>query len=219
MVFPGDRLEVGLTFSLRWDSVALIQKSSPFFFFFLILLGVIGAAFLAFFLLTLLKAQQALAAVFEKSRAWMGAFLAIASLSCCARPFCSSRRLHEHMVYNRFAICGSITWITKRMLPAALCAARYALFWEILACFIYQRGVGEKTKFWLGLPFLLAGNFFLRYVLEQSGTSWNLISSRSTATKPRTCSRITAGGNCCCRSRNLAGTGFSAISWFISWGT
>ncbi|NPV40427.1 MAG: hypothetical protein HPY72_03665 [Anaerolineae bacterium] len=166
-------LEVGLTFSLRWDSVALIQKSSPFFFCFLVLLGVIGAAFLAFFLLTLLKAQQALAAIFEKSRAWMGALLAIASfvLLCSAFLFLTADFMN-HMVYNRFAIL----WIDyvdheahAALLPFALLG--YALFWEILALFSFTKeGWREKPKFWLGLPFLLAGNFFLRYVLEQSGT-------------------------------------------------
>ncbi len=166
-------LETGLTFFLNWDSIALIQKSSPFFFIFLILSASIGAAFLLFFFLTFLKEQKALSAIFEKSRAWLVAFLAVASfvLLCSAFLFITADFMN-HLVYNRFTILW-INYVDREahaaLLPFAMLG--YALFWEILALFSFtSENWKKKPRFWLGLPFLLAANFFLRYELEQSGT-------------------------------------------------
>jgi hypothetical protein len=100
--------------------------------------------------------ESILVAVFEKNKIplFICLFINIFLLLCSVIFFITADLLNPE--------------IYSSLLPYAILG--YVLFWEIIILFSYTREEFRgKSKYWIGLPFLLAGNYFLWHTLVKAG--------------------------------------------------
>ena len=152
-------LEVCFTLSVTWNSTFPIGSDNSFILFFLILILLIFISFLIFFMLTFQNndlSKSILVAVFKKNKiSLFFCSIIIILILLCSVIFFIIADLLEPEIYSS-------------LLPYAVLG--YVLFWEIIILFSFTRAeFKEKPKYWIGLPLLLAGNYFLRHTLEKAG--------------------------------------------------
>lgn len=152
-------LEVMFTLSMNWIFTFPIGSNNLFLLFILVPILLIFISFLVLFLLTFQSkglSESILIAVLEKKKFPLIFFSIITLyLLLCSAYFFISADLLEPVVYSGLS-------------PYAILG--YVLSWEIIILFSYTREeFREKPKYWIGLPCLLAGNYFLWHTLVKAG--------------------------------------------------
>ena len=168
-------LEIMLTFLLSWKTTSLVEDRSGILPTLLILILLTGVFFLLSFIFTFLKHKGAdtfLSAAFKSGKAaFIISLVIISVILLCSVFILITADIARPQVYSRFNILLT-NLIDPEILPAFFPYAvlGFVLFWEILILFSYTRKEFEgKPKYWIGLPFVLAANFILRYALEEAG--------------------------------------------------
>jgi len=167
-------VEIIFTFIKCKQSFAILQKD---FFISLYLIGpllLIGLAFLFFFFLTLVNkpwSETCLNTVFRSNKFLLTiSLIIIFSLLLVSMFFFITADAIKPDVWKfKYTILEVLdSEIHLNLLPFS--ALGYVLFWEILILFSFTREEFKgKQKYWLGLPILIAGNFFWRFCLEEAG--------------------------------------------------
>ncbi len=152
-------LEVFLTLSMNWIFPFPIGSNNTLLLFLLIPILLISISFLIFFMLTFHDndlSESIFVAVFVKNKM----SLLICSIISICLLLCS--------VYFFITADLLIPEIYSSLLPYAILG--YVLSWEIIILFSYTREEFRgKPKYWIGLPFLLASNYFLWHTLVKAG--------------------------------------------------
>jgi len=152
-------LEIFLTLFVQLNSISPINSNNKQILYFLIPILLICIIFFIFFVLAFLNtkfSEMVLAAVFEENKLPLVFVSAISVflLLCSVIYFIINDSFLPEVasIYSPYATLG------------------YILFWEIVILFSYTREeFKDKQKYWLGLPILLAINYYLWHTLVNVG--------------------------------------------------
>lgn len=151
--------EIILTIFARWDSTLPIVSENSQVLFFLVPLLIICIIYFIFFILTFIKAKFStsfLTAVFEEKILPLVVIFVIAF-------FLLSISLIYFLINDMF-----LPEISSIYSPFATLG--YIIFWEITVLFSFTRKeLRTKPKYWIGLPILIAINYFLWHSLVNVG--------------------------------------------------